>query len=377
MTRYLLLLMCLAAVTSLQAQTIDAALCDILSDPQSFDGKVVRVKGTVIAGFEDFIVKDPNCHQSVNAVWLAYPEGTKAKAGPVGFVQLQLAKNSTGTAVAAKRAPVKLDKNKDFKQFDSLLSTPYKGSGMCLGCSKYSVTATLIGRLDGMKETGVIRDEAGKFVAANGFGNMNRYRARLVLQSVADVTGQEIDYKKSAVATKDDNARESSGGDPVAAAHQTARAFSAGNPAAEQVEQAAAAYGKPGEDNGVVIGFGISNEIPQNDGGKGDRNSPDGLLLNCSFDMDRLKGDALVRAISHIGTHIADIRGSRSSLNPFQAEQHAWQTTVLSAVASGQKTLTLAGGYVVWNSAWAPADRNKMMDEAISSFLTTWAAFGN
>jgi hypothetical protein len=41
---------------------------------------------------------------------------------------------------------------------------------------------------------------------------------------------------------------------------------------------------------------------------RGDKNSPDGLLFNCTFDMDKLKGEALARAISHVGTHIADLR---------------------------------------------------------------------
>jgi hypothetical protein len=343
MKRYLFLLsVCaMAAVTSLSAQTIDTTVCDILSNPPSFDGKIVRVKGTVVSGFDEFAIKDSNCKQPVNVIWLAYPEGTKAKAGSTALVQLQLAKNSSGTAVMPSRSAVRLDKNKDFKQFDSLLSTPYKGAAMCLGCNRYSVAATLTGRLDGTSRTGV---------AASGFGNMNRYSARLVLQSVADVVGQEIDYTKSAAITKDDSAQSSSGGDPVAAAHQAARAFAAGSPAAEQVEQAAAAYGNPGEDNGVIVGFGVINEVAKGEGGKGDSNSPDGVLFICTFDMDRLKGDALARAITHVGTHIADIRGNQRTQSLFQAEYRAWQTTVLSAVGTRQKTLTLPGAYVVWNA---------------------------
>lgn len=369
---------CLAvAATSLSAQTVDSTVCDVLTNPQSFNGKIVRIKGMVIAGFEEFAIEELNCQLPVKAIWLDYPEGTKAKAGPVALVRLQLAKNSPGLVVAQNRTAVKLDKNRDFKQFDSLLSTTYKGSGMCLGCVRYTVTATLTGRLDAANSVGVNRDGAGTFLAANGFGNMNRYPARMVLQSVAEVTSQEIDYSKAAAVTKDDRVQEESSGDPVAAAHQAALAFPAGTPAAEQVEQAAAAFGKLGEDNGVVINFGVANEIAKDDGAKGSGDSPDGLLINCMFDMDRLKGDALSKAIVHIGSHIADIRGNQPSLSSSQAEYRAWQTTVLSAVASRLRTLTLPGGYVLWNARWAPADRNKMVDEAISKFLTAWAPFGN
>src|SRR5262249_24799856 len=254
------------------------------------------MKGTVVAGFDEFVIKDTNCNQSLNAIWLSYPEGSKAKAGPAAFVQLQLAKNNSVTTEMTNRATVKLDKNKEFKQFDSLLSSPYKSGGMCLGCVRNMVVATLIGRLDGAKDTGVVRDGSGKIVGVHGYGNLNLYQARLVLQTVSDISAHEIDYSKVINATKGDSTRESSGGDPVAAAHQAARAFDANSQAAKQVERAAAAYGNPGDDNGVEVGFGIPNELSRSDGLKGTSDSPDGLLLNCTFDMDRLKGEALARA---------------------------------------------------------------------------------
>ncbi|HEY6305986.1 MAG TPA: hypothetical protein VI488_05935 [Candidatus Angelobacter sp.] len=359
----------------MSAQIADATICDILTNPQSFDGKMVRVKGMVTAGFEEFALKDAGCNQPINAIWVAYPEGTKGKAGPAAFVQLQLGRNNPAAAAGPSRTPVKLDKNKDFKQFDSLLSTPYKAGGMCLGCIRYAVTATLVGRLDGVKEVGIVRDSGSKFVSANGYGNLNLYRARLVLQTVSDVSAHEIDYSKVSSATKDDSLRESSGGDPVAAAHQAARAFSPDSQAAKQLERAAAAYGKEGEDNGVEIGFGSGNEVPKNDGPKGDKNSPDGLLINCTFDMDRLKGEGLARAITHVGTHIADLRDPQSTAaesTAYELEYRAWHTTVLSAVATQQKTLTLPGGYLLWNSAWAAEDRDKMVDEGTTSFLRDW-----
>ncbi len=369
------LLLCSCSSVFLPGQIVDVTPCEILANPASFDGKTVRVKGTVSAGFDEFVLKDAACNQPINAIWLAYPEGTKGKAGPAAFVQLQLGRNNPAATSNANRSPVKIDKNKGFKQFDSLLSTPYKSGGMCLGCTRYTVTATLVGRLDGVKEAGIARDSAGKFVNANGFGNLNLYRARLVLQTVADVSPNEIDYSRVSSATKDDSPRESGGGDPVAATHQAARAFGADSQAGKEVERAAAAYGKEGEDNGVEVGFGTPNEVPKNDGPKGDKDSPDGILLNCTFDMDRLKGDALARAIAHLGTHIADLRdsGTTAAATGYDLEYRAWQTTVLGAVAFQQKTLTAPGGYLLWNSAWPAGERNKLADEAITSFLRDWA----
>jgi hypothetical protein len=370
-------LFCLASTALGSAQVVDVSVCEILTNPQSFDGKIVRIKGTATTGFEEFAIKDPSCNQSVNAIWLAYPEGTKGKAGPVALAQAQLAKNSPSATSVPKRAQIKLDKNKEFKQFDSLLSSPYKAGGMCLGCTRYSVAATMVGRLDGTKDAGVVRDGQGKFVSAQGFGNLNLYRARLVLQSVSEVSPHEIDYTKVSTVTKDDSPHESSSGDPIAAAHQSARAFKPDSQAAEQLERAAAAYGKPGEDNGVDVGFGVPNEVAKGDGPTGDKNSPDGLLINCVFDMDRLKGDALSRAISHVGTHIADLRDPKSTTaqsTPFESEYRAWQTTVLSSIAGQQKTLTLPGGYLLWNGSWPNEERSKRVADAISSFLEDWVA---
>ncbi|HYG99765.1 MAG TPA: hypothetical protein VD837_11590 [Terriglobales bacterium] len=365
----------LAIVSPLGAQVIDTTVCDILANPQAFDGKTVRLKGVVTAGFDDFSIKDSNCKRPVNAIWLAFPEGTKAKAGPVAAVQIQLAKNSASSQVAPSRPPVKLDKNKDFKQFDSLLSAPYKGPGMCLGCGKYKVTATLTGRLDGTKDPGVVRDASGKVTGLNGFGNMRQYSTRLVLQSVTEVAGQEIDYSKSAAEANNDNKGESGGGDPVAAAHQAARALGQGSPAGIQVQQAAAAFGEPGESNGVVIDFGTPNEALTADESKGSSDSPDGLLFRCTFNMDRLKGDALARAISHTGTHIADFRRTGPVYMPYESEYRAWQTTILSALATGQKSLTAPGGVVIWNTAWSAETRNNLVHQALSDVITNWTSF--
>ena len=69
------------------AAPVDVKVCDVVKSPASFDGKLVRIKGTVVAGFDEFIIKDatdPNCGYQVNGIWLSYPRGSKAKSGPGG-----------------------------------------------------------------------------------------------------------------------------------------------------------------------------------------------------------------------------------------------------------------------------------------------------
>jgi hypothetical protein len=350
------------------AQVVDTTVSDILANPQSFDGKIVRVKGVVIAGFEEFAVRGSGCNQAVNAIWLAYPEGTKGKAGPVAYLRLQLGANHPAEVTNVSRAPVTLDKNKDFKDFDNLLSTPAKTAGLCPGCVKSTVTATLVGRLDATKDTGLIRDSGGKVIGIGGFGNLNRYAARMVLQSVSEITPQEIDYSKSGVAGSDSTA--SASGAPV----------SIPPPTADQVKRGVDAFGAPGVDNGVNVGFGGANEVPKDDTAKSKANSPDGLLFNVVFDGERLKGPAMDLALSHIGTHIADIRSTTADLFgiPFYgAEFRAWQTSVLNAIAAKTKILTLPGSYTIYSQSWSNADVGKNSSAGISNFLANWVAVTN
>ena len=364
---FIMLMSFLAIPSSLSAQIMDSTVCDILANPQSFDGKIVRIKGVVIAGFEEFAIKGSGCNQMVNAIWLAYPEGTKGKAGPVASLRLQLGKNNPAGVTNVRRAPITLDKNKDFKNFDNLLSTPAKTKGMCLGCVRFTVTATLVGRLDGTQDTGLTRDSAGAVTGISGFGNLNRYSARLVLQSVSEISSQEIDYAKGGTAAPDNTASAS-------------RSFTPGAPTADQIQRGAAAFGAEGEDNGVNVSFGGANEVPKDDTAKSSANSPDGLVFQVTFEGERSKGPAMQLALSHVGTHIADIRSTTpgiQNLTLYGAEFRAWQTSVLNAIVVKTNTLTLPGGYIIYSQSWPSSDLGRNANGGISGFLANWVGVTN
>jgi hypothetical protein len=236
---------------------------------------------------------------------------------------------------------------------------------------------------------------------------MNVYRARLVLESVSDVTSKEVDYSKAIAATKNEplfsgrrdeaggggggrgggggghshgggargpSSSGGSGGDPVEAAHGAAQAFGPGNPMGDQIERAADAFGKGKEDkhNGVEIEFRAANEAT-NDESKGEKDSPDGLLFNCTFNPERLSPMEMNRAIVYAGENVANLRNPLPGANgvPFALlENRAWITTVLDTVASKQTTLTLPGGYVIWNAAWPQAEVNQKLGAATMDYLT-------
>lgn len=300
-----LLCMFLVAVAA-SAQIVDTSVCDVLANPRAFDGKMVRLSATAVAGFDEFVIQGSGCG-SEGAIWLSYPPGTKGKAGPAALLRLQLAKNAAAGADASERVPVALQHDAQFARFDSLLATPFKSRAMCLGCSRYAASATMVGRLDAVATPGLIRDSSGKVTGLSGFGNLNMYRARLVLQSVADVVPHEIDY--TAIAIAGDSRR--------APSHATA----------EELRRAAAAYGAEGEDNGVIVDFGVPNEVVPNEFAKGPSASPDGLLFHVTFNMDRVSKSDLSAAMAHDGTHIADVREGVAVKGLAAFEDRAWRAT--------------------------------------------------
>ncbi len=371
----------LACGCGLQAQTaapVDAKVCDVVKHPEAFNGKMVRITGTVVAGFDEFVLKDatdPNCGFQENAIWLAYPEGTKAKSGPVAIVTVQPAHNVSGPYKAPTRTPVILEKSKDFKKFDSLLAQPHQtGADLCLGCARYEVTATLVGRLDGVADPTLQRDKSGKITGLGGFGNMNGYPARLVLQSVSNVTSKDVDFSATDAVTANGQAPSSTAiYDPMQTAQKIVDTLKS-TPASAQMSRALAVLPKKQEASDVTISYGIGNTVTPETPGATD--SPDGVLFNCVLNRDRLQGSAMVLALFHMGEHIADLRSPKpgdENAPLIYNEDNAWVVTSIGAIVGGQKFVTLPGAYLLWNSTWPADQRNDKMEEVLKSFLANEA----
>jgi len=377
---FVLALLVCASVCGLHAQAVDTTVCAIVKNPKSFDGKIVRIKGTVIAGLDQFIVKDADvCGFPVDGIWLEYPAGTKGKAGAAGIVRLQPAHNFAGTYTVPARTAVTLDnKSKDFKQFDSLMSqAPKRLPGMCLGCTRYTVTATLVGRLDGISGPTLERDKSGKIIGFNGFGNMNSYPARLVLQSVSDIVEKEVDFSKVPPPAKGDfgppPASPQDMYDPIAATGKSIEKLK-GTPAGDQVAKDVAEFAKG---NGVAIIYSATNETSPKEEAQGTKDSPDGILFNVYLNQNRADGTAQLREIVHLGQHISDIRtpsAGNEDAPLYILEYNGWSITVAVAAFNGQKTLIMPGGTLLWNAEWPAGDRNDTMDKAIREFLEKDAA---
>jgi hypothetical protein len=401
MKRFLsLVTLCLFAAC-LHAQVVDTTVCDVLKNPAGFNGKMVRIKGTVSAGFDTFLVRDKICNSQINVLWVSYPEGTHGKAGPEATVELQPAKNFAGTFKPFAAPPVKMEKDKNFKDFDSFLSTPHKQARTCLGCNRYDVSATLVGRIDGVAEAKIDRDKSGKIVDIEGFGNLNAYPARLVLESVSDVTPKEVDYSKADAIVKSqppdpadsvwntamNSVTNDNFGDAKASAHGApnavvdglrtidevrgvaAKRFGADSPIAKAISRASGVYGKH---EGVELLYGTPNEVSPKLEAQSSHDSPDGVIFNCTFNASRLQDEAMSAAAVHLGEHVADIRSPQPGVDLptlYDKEYQGWVTTVLNVIAVEGRTLTLDGGYLLWNEFWTTAERDNNLDTAVSDYL--------
>jgi len=90
------------------------------------------------------------------------------------------------------------------------------------------------------------------------------------------------------------------------------------------------------------------------------------------MNTDRLKGNALAVAIAYAGTAIADLRDpakAASYAGSYDFEYYAYQAAALGAIGNRLKTLTLPGGYLIWNKGWAPAEMESSLDTGITTFL--------
>lgn len=387
----LLLFACVAAC-GLNAQAVDTTVCAVLKNPADFNGKTVRIKGTVVAGFDQFVIDDGDCGKDVNGIWLTYPQGAKAKSGPIAMVELLPAHNFAGKVTSENRPAVSLTRDKPFKQFDSALAQRHDQDGaICLGCPRYRVQATLVGRIDAVATAGVQRDDKGRIIGIDGFGNLNAYPARLVLESVTDVAPKEIDYssvdaiikKAQADNTGDSDLyrsmAEQSGAqagqgqrfvDPIATAQKIAAGVAPG-PTTDQLKADVALLpkGKQQQD-GVLLAYGAINEATA--GTQGTEDSPDGVLYICTFNRDRLPDLALTYAVLHAMQHVSDVRKpapGNENAPLYIYENNAWVVTATSAVAAGTRYLTLPGGYMMWDAHWPDADKIGNMETALNDFL--------
>jgi hypothetical protein len=382
----LALFLCVS-VCGLRAQVVDTTVCAILKAPASFNNKMVRIKGTVSVGTDFFVIKDLSCGLEVNSIWIDYPERSKGKAGPAAVVILQPARNFAGKVVAQSRIPVTLERDGEFKKFDSLLSSAHdEGNGICVGCVDNDVMATLVGRLDGVAKA-EIQHSGGKIVGLGGFGNFGAYPARIVLQSVSDVVAKRINYKTTdyhkgkapyrgpTTALDEHSAGAPVLADPLDEAEHFAMGLGGVQGGAELVA-AGQVFPPNAKRSGNGVNVTIDNSSLNEDEKyetQSEEDSPDGVIYNCFFDHSRMPRDAIQLGIFHIGKHIVDVRTPPvpgTSTNLYSEEYNDWVMTAEAAALVHENAVALPGSYQLWIEDWPQEQQSNNVDQGITDYLT-------
>jgi hypothetical protein len=162
----------LAGAASAQ-EPIFTTVCSIWKEPEAFSGKLVKLRATVQTGMETSRIVEPD-RSCEWGLWFEYARERNDTSKEYGRdSELQ------------RKLPVYVSKDEEFSKFEKALGARVyarqEGSG-CLGCPLYTVTATMVGRVDYAGKNGM------------GFGHLNGARLRFVMTSVSDTSTVEKEY---------------------------------------------------------------------------------------------------------------------------------------------------------------------------------------
>lgn len=124
-------------VTQAQTNPIDVpdvSYCNLAKSPKPYDGKIIRVRGTLSVNFEDFSLFDASC-KSDQGIWLAF-------GGDVPGVVASTVNDTERTAgkdLTVEGKAYSIQKDESFRRLYALITTKRDNKPV------YSVTATLTG----------------------------------------------------------------------------------------------------------------------------------------------------------------------------------------------------------------------------------------
>jgi hypothetical protein len=187
--------------TSKQRQTpVETSVCKIVNDPSTYNNRLVKVRGYVIANFEYSVLVNEACPD--HGIWFAFAGGS----GPPELVATVTGKGTPGNRDSRGRVtppiPVRLIKDSNLEELEHYWALSAKGAACADGpppavppdCTTYRVTATFIGRVDSVSKevhAAHVKRTSQDGTDWKGFGHMGRYDAQIVVQSVQNVVAED------------------------------------------------------------------------------------------------------------------------------------------------------------------------------------------
>jgi hypothetical protein len=164
-------LCCVCRSARAQEKVLGMSGCELAKNPKTFDGKLIRVRGTLSVHFEDFSLLTDKC-ETQQGIWLAF-------GGDVPGIVVSTANDNArkpGSTVKLDGVSYGIEKDENFHKLYALIAARHGEK------PDYEVTATLRGKFFAGEESRTIRG-AANFV---GYGHLGCCSLLLITQ-VADV----------------------------------------------------------------------------------------------------------------------------------------------------------------------------------------------
>jgi hypothetical protein len=164
-------LLCVPQLVYAQENPMEVPGCDLARNPKAFDGKLIRVRGTLSVHFEDFSLGIRNC-DTEQGIWLVF-------GGDVPGIVTSMANDNVrkpGVDIKVNDVPYGIKKDEHFRRLYALIAARHGDK------PDYSVTATLTGMFFAGEES---RTAKGAVDFA-GYGHLGCC-SLLVITQVSDV----------------------------------------------------------------------------------------------------------------------------------------------------------------------------------------------
>lgn len=160
-------------------------VCEAIQRPEVGGGEKIRVRGRVVSGYETFALSSDACpadDRAAGMIWLETPGAREIPyarcASPREFIEIQQ-QGRTAEFVGGlewfQPLPVEFHSDSNWARLQKFL----KKTG--------SASATIVGRLDHEENSRVVRDGDGSYGVTRGYGHLNGFSRRIVIERVEDV----------------------------------------------------------------------------------------------------------------------------------------------------------------------------------------------
>jgi hypothetical protein len=167
------------SVVLAQSEPIDTTICEINKSPTAFSGKMLRIRGFVSSGFEDFTFHSKDCDRGTG-IWLMYADDK----ADMNYWSRTPKPGEKTVEYQGESYPIVRDK--DFREFTNLIAVEENEEPV------YQVTATITGIFFAQTQK---RYWSGQVLPDPGYGHLGCCHL-LVMTAVSEITKVRTNHSK-------------------------------------------------------------------------------------------------------------------------------------------------------------------------------------